>query len=309
MTVLYDAGCRLCRSARRWLESRRQAVPLEFVPAGSPAARSRFPEPRPGRHAARPDRCHRRWPRLRRRRCVAGLPVGTRRLPRLGRAFRSTRLCCRSRARAIAMAAAARERDRARYGVPDAEEARAATTAATTTVAEPATARGEQTKRLIVDVAMRLFREDGYEQDDDARDCPGGGRLGRQRVLLLCVQRAPHRGVLRGYAGRCTGGLARPVLAASKDFGERLRGTMRAGIEALSPYHEFAGNFFKYAAEPTSPLHPLSTESTPGARRVDRAVHARCSTDRRSRSTRSCADELPELLWMALPWRDPVLGA
>ena len=36
MTVLYDAGCRLCRSAQRWLSSRRQLVPLEFVAAGSP---------------------------------------------------------------------------------------------------------------------------------------------------------------------------------------------------------------------------------------------------------------------------------
>ena len=44
MTVLYDGGCRLCRSAKAWLASRRQAVPLEFVAAGSLAARRRFPE-------------------------------------------------------------------------------------------------------------------------------------------------------------------------------------------------------------------------------------------------------------------------
>jgi predicted DCC family thiol-disulfide oxidoreductase YuxK len=44
MTILYDAGCRLCRSAQRWLATRRQAVPLEFLAAGSAAARRRFPE-------------------------------------------------------------------------------------------------------------------------------------------------------------------------------------------------------------------------------------------------------------------------
>jgi predicted DCC family thiol-disulfide oxidoreductase YuxK len=42
LTVLYDAGCGLCRSARRWLESRDQLVPLEFVPAASAEARRRF---------------------------------------------------------------------------------------------------------------------------------------------------------------------------------------------------------------------------------------------------------------------------
>lgn len=43
LTVLYDAGCRLCRAARRWLSRREQLVPLRFVPAGSPGARQRFP--------------------------------------------------------------------------------------------------------------------------------------------------------------------------------------------------------------------------------------------------------------------------
>jgi predicted DCC family thiol-disulfide oxidoreductase YuxK len=41
-TVLYDAGCGLCRSARRWLESRDQLVPLDFVATGSGEARRRF---------------------------------------------------------------------------------------------------------------------------------------------------------------------------------------------------------------------------------------------------------------------------
>ncbi|MEH0974015.1 DCC1-like thiol-disulfide oxidoreductase family protein [Micromonospora sp. CPCC 205546] len=42
-TVLYDAHCPLCRAARRWLASRAQLVPLEFVPAASAEARRRFP--------------------------------------------------------------------------------------------------------------------------------------------------------------------------------------------------------------------------------------------------------------------------
>ncbi|MBM0228374.1 MULTISPECIES: thiol-disulfide oxidoreductase DCC family protein [Micromonospora] len=42
-TVLFDAHCPLCRAARRWLASRPQLVPLEFVPAGSAEARRRFP--------------------------------------------------------------------------------------------------------------------------------------------------------------------------------------------------------------------------------------------------------------------------
>jgi len=43
LTILYDADCTICRTARRFLESRRQLVPLEFVAAGSDEARRRYP--------------------------------------------------------------------------------------------------------------------------------------------------------------------------------------------------------------------------------------------------------------------------
>ena len=43
-TVLYDAGCPICRAARGWLGNRAQLVPLLFMPAGSAEARQRFPE-------------------------------------------------------------------------------------------------------------------------------------------------------------------------------------------------------------------------------------------------------------------------
>jgi predicted DCC family thiol-disulfide oxidoreductase YuxK len=43
LTVLYDQDCELCRRARSWLGQQAALVPLEFVPAGSPAAKSLFP--------------------------------------------------------------------------------------------------------------------------------------------------------------------------------------------------------------------------------------------------------------------------
>jgi len=43
-TVLFDEGCPICRTARRWLSRQAQLVPLTFLPAGSASARSRFPE-------------------------------------------------------------------------------------------------------------------------------------------------------------------------------------------------------------------------------------------------------------------------
>lgn len=43
LTVLYDAGCQLCRSARGWLQRQPVYLPLRFVPAGTRAATRRYP--------------------------------------------------------------------------------------------------------------------------------------------------------------------------------------------------------------------------------------------------------------------------
>ncbi|MFF7858808.1 DCC1-like thiol-disulfide oxidoreductase family protein [Streptomyces sp. NPDC007904] len=43
LTVLYDAECPLCAFVRDWLVRQPRLVPLELVPAGSRAARARFP--------------------------------------------------------------------------------------------------------------------------------------------------------------------------------------------------------------------------------------------------------------------------
>lgn len=43
LTVLYDADCAFCQRVQRWLTGRVQLVPLEFVAAGSAAARAKFP--------------------------------------------------------------------------------------------------------------------------------------------------------------------------------------------------------------------------------------------------------------------------
>ncbi|NYE36887.1 putative DCC family thiol-disulfide oxidoreductase YuxK [Nocardioides cavernae] len=43
LTVLYDDGCPLCRTFSGWLARQPVLVPLDLVPAGSDAARQRFP--------------------------------------------------------------------------------------------------------------------------------------------------------------------------------------------------------------------------------------------------------------------------
>jgi predicted DCC family thiol-disulfide oxidoreductase YuxK len=43
-TILYDAECGLCTSAKDWIERQAPLVGLHFVATGSPEARKRFPQ-------------------------------------------------------------------------------------------------------------------------------------------------------------------------------------------------------------------------------------------------------------------------
>lgn len=42
LTILFDESCALCRRCRDWLLTQPCLVPVQLLPAGSPAARSRY---------------------------------------------------------------------------------------------------------------------------------------------------------------------------------------------------------------------------------------------------------------------------
>jgi AcrR family transcriptional regulator len=88
-----------------------------------------------------------------------------------------------------------------------------------------------------------------------------------------------------------------PVLAASKSFPTRLTGVLLAWLEVAAPYHEFAGTFFKTAADPNSPLSPFSSESTP-AREAAIAVFHDVIEGSDLKIPADLRAELPELLWL-----------
>jgi predicted DCC family thiol-disulfide oxidoreductase YuxK len=55
ITVLYDAACGLCTSAKDWIGKQSPLVGVEFMPAGSTEARRAFPQIVPGELAVVAD--------------------------------------------------------------------------------------------------------------------------------------------------------------------------------------------------------------------------------------------------------------
>jgi predicted DCC family thiol-disulfide oxidoreductase YuxK len=44
LTILYDADCVICRRIKDWLQTQSKYVELDFIAAGSEAARMRYPQ-------------------------------------------------------------------------------------------------------------------------------------------------------------------------------------------------------------------------------------------------------------------------
>jgi AcrR family transcriptional regulator len=167
----------------------------------------------------------------------------------------------------------------------------------------PRRARGEQTRQLILETALRLFRERGYaETTMRAIAKEAGVAVGNAYYYFDSKEH-----LIQGFydnnqkAHRVA---ADGVLAAETDLAARLRGVLHAGIDVNAPYHSFAATFFKTAAEPSSPLSPFSAESSP-AREAAIAIFRDVVDDSSAKLDPELRKELPELLWLG--WMGVVL--
>lgn len=166
-----------------------------------------------------------------------------------------------------------------------------------------ATAKGEQTRQLILGTALRLFRERGYAQTTmRAIAQEAGVAVGNAYYYFASKEH-----LIQGYylgTGVEMRAVAARVLEREKDFATRLRGVLHAGVDVLAPSHAFAATFFKTAAEPTSPLSPFSAESSP-TRTMTIGLFAEVLEGSTAKVDGELRAELPELLWLA--WMGVIL--
>jgi AcrR family transcriptional regulator len=162
--------------------------------------------------------------------------------------------------------------------------------------AEDRAPRGEQTRARIGAAALRLFRDQGYEATTmRAVAAEAGVSLGNAYYYFASKEhlvQSFYDEMQRLHHAAATG-----VLATETDFAARLRGVLLAWVDAAAPYHAFAGKFFKFAAEPTSPLSPFSAESAP-AREASIDIYREVASGTKLRLPDDVAAELPYLLWL-----------
>ena len=158
------------------------------------------------------------------------------------------------------------------------------------------TGKGQQTRAAILEAALEMFREQGYEQTTMRAIADRAGvALGNAYYYFHSKEH-----LIQAFYGRTHEEHLKTsdsLLAEESDLKSRLLGVMRAKIATVEPYHQFAGKLFKIAADPRSPLNPFSDESDP-VRRQSVALFEAVVTNSTTRVPKDLINELPYMLWL-----------
>jgi len=166
-----------------------------------------------------------------------------------------------------------------------------------TGVPSPArTPRAEHTRAAIVEAALALFAERGYEAATMRVIAQRAGvATGNAYYYFSSKEELIQEFYSRNHARHLAA--CRDLLATETGLEARLGGTVRALIGVLTPYHGFAATLYKHAAEPSSPLSPFSPQSS-HARQAAIALYREVAEGSTARIDPGLRTRLPELLWL-----------
>ena len=157
------------------------------------------------------------------------------------------------------------------------------------------TQKGEQTKALILNAALETFHEHGYEKTTMRTIAKKAGlSLGSAYYYFSSKERLIQEFYHRTHQEHLDALAAEPKPASLK---AGLLTIMRLKISTLAPYHEFAGELFKTAAHPKSPLNPFGPDADP-VRSKSIGVFRDLVENSNLRIPKDLREELPSLLWL-----------
>lgn len=158
------------------------------------------------------------------------------------------------------------------------------------------TVKGDQTKTLILETALEMFQERGYNETTmRAVAQKAGVSLGNAYYYFHSKEHLIQAFYQRMHDSHLAAAL--PALESEKTLKARLLTMMRTKMETMEPYHQFAGVLFKTAANPDSPLNPFSDETDP-VRDASIQLFAKVLDGEKIRIPTDLRAELPYLLWV-----------
>ncbi|WP_424464305.1 TetR/AcrR family transcriptional regulator [Pseudoclavibacter helvolus] len=120
----------------------------------------------------------------------------------------------------------------------------------------------ERTRALLREVALRSFRERGYDATTVRRIAEEAGvSVGTTNYHFATKNHLVQELYLDVQEAHAAAAI--PQLEGERDLVDRLAIVYRAGLDQLEPYHPYAPEFLAASVSPRSPINPLSEESAP----------------------------------------------
>jgi AcrR family transcriptional regulator len=156
--------------------------------------------------------------------------------------------------------------------------------------------KGERTRQHIMDVALAMFAERGYDKTTmRAIAAEAGVSVGNAYYYFKSKEH-----LIQGFYEEATvrhAALAPKSLEGKETLADRIEAALLAWLDIAGPYHDFATQFFRNAADPSSPLSPFSEESTESRDR-DIDLYREVLEGSKTKVPKDMADILPEMLWL-----------
>ncbi|MCC3270805.1 TetR family transcriptional regulator [Arthrobacter gengyunqii] len=163
-----------------------------------------------------------------------------------------------------------------------------------------ATAKSEQTRRLLIDSALALFRSQGYA--NTTMRCiaeTAGVSVGNAYYYFRSKDELVaelYRFLQDEHRSRSL-----PLLRDGHNLGEHLRAVLLANLDVMGPYHDFGAHFL-HTAMPPSSASPRGSRNGAADTGVGRAksiaLFRQAVTVSRPQPPLAIRDDLPELLWL-----------
>jgi AcrR family transcriptional regulator len=162
--------------------------------------------------------------------------------------------------------------------------------------AHPAVKKRVETRSVILETALELLTQRGYEATTMRAIAEEAGvALGNTYYYFRSKEH-----LIQAFYDRlhvlnresCV-----PIMEREHTLKGRLLAVMRQILANMEPYHQFAGVLFRTAADPQSPLNPFSPESE-AVRKESIEWYAEVLKGTKTKIPVDLAMELPTLLWL-----------
>ncbi|HEV7919609.1 MAG TPA: TetR family transcriptional regulator [Thermoanaerobaculia bacterium] len=161
---------------------------------------------------------------------------------------------------------------------------------------KPATAKAEETRERIVDAALRLFREKGFDETT-MRDIAAAAGVATGATYYYF--RSKEELVMAFYlrTAEVARGISIPMMEKSTDLKKRIRAVIDVNLDQFANHRRLLVGLVRIGMDPEHPLSPFGKETEP-IREEGIGFFRTAIEGSGTKVPKDLQHDLPRLLWM-----------